>query len=81
MDKIWKKYVKTLPYTSEFLHKDEFEKKYPAITSHYPAVFLVGSNNYVCLMSPIDFENMSDVAELMNTVSRRLKVSRSIKTK
>lgn len=36
----WKTFINTLPIKAEFLHKDEFRKKYPKYAmTFYPAVF------------------------------------------
>ncbi|MFN0274284.1 MAG: hypothetical protein ACKVPJ_00940 [Chitinophagales bacterium] len=40
MKKEWETFIKELPIASEFLHKDEFEKKFPTIKIDLPAVLL-----------------------------------------
>ena len=36
----WKKYVRSLPYPADFLHRDEFRARYPSVEEPLPAVFL-----------------------------------------
>jgi len=39
MNKDWKSYVKDLEIPAEFLHKDEFEKKYDFQNAKYPSAY------------------------------------------
>jgi hypothetical protein len=72
MNKAWKKYINNLPFPSEFLHKNEFENKYPKVSSNYPVVLLFDDANHSTLISHEDFSQLKDVAELMGLLSSRL---------
>jgi hypothetical protein len=72
MNKIWKKYISNLSLPTEFLHKDEFEKKYPKIISKYPVVLMLEETHHISLISVSDFKNLNDVPSLMALLSARL---------
>ena len=73
MNKIWKKYIHSLAIPSEFLHKDEFKKKYPEVISNYPVVLLFDDKRHKTLISSQDFSQLNDVVEIMNLLNSKLK--------
>jgi len=78
MNRIWKQYINDLPLTSNFLHKDEFEKSYPNINSEYPVVLINDGSAYTTLIYPEDFNKLNDSSDLMALLTLRLKESKLI---
>lgn len=69
----WKKYLDTLPFVKEFLHRDEFQEHYPELANtKLPAIFLVRNNIPSLLISAEDINMQKSVDDLMKLLNDRL---------
>lgn len=73
MKKMWKEYVASLGIETAFLHKDEFQDRYPDYKTSYPVVLLVNNDTFTKLVSDNDFKTMNDLTDLIKLLSERLR--------
>ena len=66
--KEWEDFIKSLPMESEFLHKDEFQKKYPDASSAFPVVFAINGDVMKMCISVEEMKKM-DLQVLMGRIS------------
>lgn len=66
--KEWEDFIKGLPLETEFLHKDEFQKKHPNISIDFPVVYVVNNNDMELYISAKDMQEMN-LKTLMDKVS------------
>lgn len=67
----WRRFVKTLPWPVEFLHKDELAEQFGETEADLPAAFVWDGQK---LLSWIDAEEMNDftsLEELITAVAQR----------
>jgi len=72
MKKEWKSFIKALPVSSLFLHKDEFLKQYK-VAHQFPAVFLLKSQMIKEIISRQEIESCQTVDEMKTLVVLKLK--------
>ncbi len=77
MKKDWKNYVNNLDIPAEFLHKDEFEKKYaeqvPIHEVKYPSAYFKNGSNMNLFVSQDEMNAVKSLDELKDMISRKLK--------
>ena len=66
----WKEFRENLEIDSEFLHKDEFERKYK-IKGKYPSVFLKNKGNLKEIIPKKEIDNCKDINDLKKLVKRK----------
>lgn len=72
MKKEWKEYLDSLDNPLEFLHSDEFKRKYSREKTNLPAIFLE-ENDALAEIADADRINASkSIAELKNVIDDRL---------
>lgn len=70
MDREWKKFIESLPYKAEFLHRDEFRKQYPEQKDiQLPAVFQEDTSGIQLLINHVEISKATKLAELIKIVS------------
>ena len=74
MKKDWKGFVKSLPYPTRFLHKDEFLKQYRNKEITFPTVLLQKDNQLKVLLGAKDFANINNLESLKQTLKQKLAV-------
>jgi hypothetical protein len=72
MKKDWKNYVNNLDIPAEFLHKDEFEKKYDIGDAKYPSAYLKNGSNIKVFISQDSMNAVKSLEELKDLVSKKL---------
>jgi len=72
MKKDWKNYVKNLDIPAEFLHKDEFEKKYDEKDAKYPSAYLKNGSTMRLFISQNEMNAVKSLEELKDLVSEKL---------
>lgn len=73
MDKGWKKFIESLPYKVEFLHRDEFHKQYPDQKRiKLPAVFKEDPSVLRLLISHDEINKAQNIQELIKLVEHLL---------
>ena len=73
--KEWKSYLQSLKIPVIFLHKDEFSKKYPKLTStELPAVFLANSTKETQLITAAELSSVKSIKELTVLVDSKLEL-------
>ena len=68
MKRDWKTFVKSLTYTSQFLHKDEFREAYPDIKTTLPAMIMLSGSKHEVLLNARDFEHIHSLEDLKTAV-------------
>ena len=69
----WKKFVASLPYEVEFLHKDEFKTTHVGHAIQAPALISSDSDQFTTLISTNDFSLIESLEELKIQVTNALK--------
>lgn len=72
MKKDWKNYVKNLDIPAEFLHKDEFEKKYDVKDAKYPSAYFKNGSSMKLFISQEEMDAITSLEELKDLVSKKL---------
>lgn len=75
MKKDWKRYVKNLDIPAEFLHKDEFEKKYTVQDAKYPSAYLKNGSSMRLFISQDEMNAVKSLEELKDLVSEKLNIT------
>ena len=72
MNKGWKSYIKDLDIPTEFLHKDEFEKKYDVNNAKYPSAYLQNGSSMTIFISVDEMNKVKSLDEMKDLVSKKL---------
>jgi hypothetical protein len=72
MDKDWKKFIQNLKLPVEFLHKDEFKKKFDYKNPKFPAVFLKNEHKIKQLISAAEINKSKSVDDLVKLVEDKI---------
>jgi len=72
MKKDWKDFVKSLPYPTRFLHKDEFLKQYDNTDITFPTVLLSENRQLRVLISAKDFADIKTLESLKQAVKQKI---------
>ena len=72
MNKGLKSYIKDLDITTEFLHKDEFEKKYDVNNAKYPSAYLQNGSSMTIFISVDEMNKVKSLDEMKVLVSKKL---------
>ena len=73
MKQEWKKFIDNLPLKSEFLHRDEFFKKYKIKNTKLPKVFIKKKEKVEVLISSNEIDKCKNLEDLKNLVENKLK--------
>lgn len=75
MKKQWKDYIESLSLGTIFLHKDEFERKYPVLAKErLPAIFFFGANQQkLASIAADELNNITTIDELIHLVDTIIK--------
>lgn len=65
MKKDWREFVRLLPYDVYFLHKNEYEKKYPENKITYPAVLEIKGHDVLVKIKTEEFDSIKSLDDLM----------------
>ena len=66
--KDWKQFINNLSISSEFLHKDEFKKKYDYKKPKFPAVFINREDKIKQIISASEINDCKTLKDLKNLV-------------
>jgi len=69
----WRRFVKTLPWPVEFLHKDELAEQYGQTDADLPAVFLWDGRKVHPWLSAAEMDGFQSLDELITAVASRSK--------
>jgi hypothetical protein len=64
MKKDWRSFINNLNIDSEFLHRDEFEKKYRIKNAKYPSAYLYENGNISLLISDVEMNSVNNLDEI-----------------
>lgn len=74
MNKEWKQFISSLPYVTEFLHRDEFIKKYPDQKDiKLPATFIDNGSSLHLVISNEEINKAKNISELIEITKHFLK--------
>lgn len=62
--KDWKLFIDNLDIDTEFLHRDEFEKKYNIMDAEYPSAYIYESENLKLLISENEMNSVKNLDEM-----------------
>ena len=65
MKKPWKTYIESLPFPTEFLHRDEFAANYPEIKTAFPAAFWDHGGKLSLLINADEMNAINNLEELI----------------
>jgi len=71
MNKKWKEYIDNLTISIEFLHRDEFLKRYDLKNTQLPAAFIKKGDNIAVLIDHSEINGCTSLEELMNLVTMK----------
>ena len=73
MKSSWKNYLDSLNYEKEFLHRNEFQERYPEFKkATLPAIFAWVQDGIRVLLSAEEINAVSDVEALKDKLSKKL---------
>ena len=75
MKKDWKSYIRDLDIPTEFLHKDEFEKKYDVKDAKYPSAYLRNGSSMKIFISQDEMNKVKSLDEMKDLVSKKLEAT------
>jgi hypothetical protein len=75
MKKDWKSYINNLDIPTEFLHKDEFEKKYDVKDAKYPSTYLRNGSSMKIFISVDEMNNVKSLDEMKDLVTKKLEAN------
>ncbi len=60
----WKAFIESLDVECEFLHRDEFRKKYPGIKTDFPVIFMQDDNRLQLALGKQKIDSCQSMDEL-----------------
>jgi len=75
MNKSWKSYINDLDIPTEFLHRDEFEKKYDVKDAKYPSAYLRNGSIMKIFISVDEMNKVKSLDEMKDLVSKKLEAT------
>ncbi len=72
MKQKWKKFIDNLSIRVEFLHRDEFLKRYHLKEIEFPSAFIKKEENITLLITHTDIDNCKSMGDLMNLVTKKV---------
>lgn len=69
----WREFLRELKVPVQFLHRDEFEARYPNMTAQFPNAFIVNGGELIPFMSREEFNGFTSLEELMEAVTGKIK--------
>ncbi len=72
MKQEWKKFIDNLNVPVEFLHRDEFLKRYHLKDIEFPSAFVKKEENITLLITHTDIDNCKSMEDLMNLVRKKV---------
>ena len=75
MKKDWKSYINNLDIPTEFLHKDEFEKKYDVKDAQYPSAYLRNGSSMKIFISKDEMNKVKSLDEMKDLVAKNLEAN------
>ncbi len=73
MKKDWKKFINNLNIDVEFLHKNDFKKKYKITDAKYPSAYVKKNVSLELLITKNEMNNVKSLDEMEALVSSKLK--------
>jgi hypothetical protein len=74
MRKPWKDYIESLPFPTEFLHRDEFASKYPGIQAVLPAAFWESDGKISLLIDANEMNAVTNLRELIDLTNSKIRL-------
>lgn len=72
----WKEFIDSLAVKSDFLHKDEFRKKYPELNSlQLPAVFAIEDQSIKQIITASEISDQKTLIDLENLLKQKINIS------
>lgn len=78
--KEWKAFVNQHDFTAEFLHKDEFEKKYPFEKVELPCILMKRKDKISSFFKAEELNSLTSLHELMSNIIDKRKRFSSVRS-
>lgn len=72
MRKSWKDYIESLPFPTEFLHRDEFALKHPEVKAVLPAAFWENNGRISPLIDADEMNAVNNLKELIDLTNSKI---------
>jgi len=72
MKKDWKNFIQNLDIETEFLHRDEFEKKYDIKDVKYPSAYIQDDGNLALFITQDEMNSVKSLEEMEALVSEKV---------
>jgi hypothetical protein len=72
MKPIWRNWLKSQPFESEFRYRADFRTSYPGIDAALPAIFVTQADGLQLLVAAADFKTAVNVDKLIALIETRL---------
>ena len=69
----WKTFIDNLPIEVEFLHKDEFQNKYPNEKIQFPVALIKNQNKIKTLISSVEINKCNSIDDLKKLVNEKIR--------
>jgi hypothetical protein len=70
----WKRYVDSLNYSVEFLHRDEFQQKYSLKNEKFPAAFIKHGETITKFISNTEIDKCKTLNDLILLVKKKIPI-------
>ncbi len=77
MKKEWQEYTSSLHLPVEFLHRDEFQDKYPTIKALYPSAYIEIEGKLDVLISQDEMNALTTLEELIQLTETKVQTMKS----
>lgn len=72
---LWKKFRKESSLEMDFLHKDEFENKYPNQNHKLPVILCEEGSGFTTIMTQKELNNTKDIEGLVETLTQKFQTN------
>ncbi|MCY7420461.1 MAG: hypothetical protein LH478_01825 [Chitinophagaceae bacterium] len=73
MKQEWKTFLDSLPIEKEYLHKDEFAKKYSLPYNEFPVIFVANANAIAMFVSQKEINSVHSLPALQQLIQQKLR--------
>lgn len=73
MKKEWKSFIENIPFQTQFLHRDEFRKKYPQNREALPSVFIKKNEALILIIPNKEINKCKTLKDLKLLVNSKIK--------
>ena len=72
MKKGWKNFIQNLDIETEFLHRNDFEKRYEILDAKFPSAYIQSNGNLTLFISEDEMNSVKSLNEMETLVSKKV---------